>query len=370
MRRFWVLLLTEIKAWRHDPLSVMGGFIAPLVMILSFGLLFGGQLGFGVAVLNLDEGPRGGELRQAFDEVLSPFGTPYYDVLDLSEDEAWEALRSSHIEGVWVVPPDFSRRVDAGDNPRVEMHFSNYNDDRAKNHRIYAAEILWRFYEKIGRPDPPIALAEEYPRPAMIDWFALIGVGLVLFGVTLGAMFNVFMLTYKEQVTRVTLEFSLAPRSLLWVLLPKVLLALTIGLATGAGLMLVLYLWRGIWPGPYLWAAVLLAALVAPLWIAIALVLGLRARHYMAGAVGSIASGVIVFFVAGGLSSPAYYPTLLRWIAALLPNSYAVDPLRELILFQSWPANWVQTLAILVAFSAASLAVGLTAASRQLRRPG
>ena len=34
------------------------------------------------------------------------------------------------------------------------MHFSNYNDDRAKNHRIYSAEILWRFYEKTQSASP------------------------------------------------------------------------------------------------------------------------------------------------------------------------------------------------------------------------
>ena len=49
----------------------------------------------------------------------------------------------------------------------------------------------------------------------------------------LGGMVNMFMLTHKEQVARVTLEFGLAPRPLAWVLLPKTLLALLMGLLTG-----------------------------------------------------------------------------------------------------------------------------------------
>lgn len=370
MKRFWILLLTEIKAWRRDPISILGGFIAPGALLVAFGLLFGGRLSFHVAVLNHDAGPWGGILRQTFDEVLSPFGTPYYDVPDLAEDEAWRAYQAHRIDGVWVIPADFSERLEAGENPRLEMHFSNYNDDRAKNHRIYAAEILWRFYESIGQPAPPLALAEEYPRPEMIHWFPLIGVGLVLFGVSLGGMFNIFMLTYKEQVAKITLEFGLAPRSLAWVLLPKVLLALVMGLVTGTALLGILRLWVGVWPGRYLWAVWLLAGLMALFWIGLALVLGLRARHYLAGPVAAVLGGVIVFFIGGGLAPVRYYSEKVLWIARLFPNTYAVDPVRDLVLFQTWPADWAVTLLIVTGFALLGLGIGLGLAGRQLRRLG
>jgi hypothetical protein len=368
MRRFWLLLLTEIKAWRRDPISIMGGFIAPSAMLIAFGLLFGGRLSFGIAVLNHDAGPWGAVLRETVGEVISPFGTPYYDVLDVTEDEAWHAYHQHRIGGVWVIPPDFSERLEAGQNPALEMHFSNHNDDRAKNHRIYAAEILWRFYEKAGQPSPPLALAEEYPRPEMIEWFPLIGVGLVLFGVSLGGMFNIFMLTYKEQVAGITLEFGLAPRSLAWVLLPKVLLALVMGLLTGTALLGLLYLWTGVWPNQHVLAVWLLAGLVALFWIALALLVGLRARHYMAGAVASILVSAIAFFIGGGLGPVRYYSSEVLWIAWLFPNTHAVDPLRDLVLFHAWPVDWTATLLKLTAFAALSLVVELSLSARQLRR--
>ena len=75
------------------------------------------------------------------------------------------------------------------------MQFMNYNDDRAKNHRIYSAEVLWRFYKNIGYPNPPLELAEEYPLPEMIDTQSTISVGIVLLAVTLGSIFNMFILT-------------------------------------------------------------------------------------------------------------------------------------------------------------------------------
>ncbi len=369
MKRFWILLRTEMLAWRQDPISVLGGFIPTLFMLMALGLLFGGRLSFHVCVVNHDTGPYGSILRQTFDEVLSPFGTLYYQVSDGTEESAWEAYHAHRLDGVWVIPADFSARLEAGHNPAVEMHFSNYNDDRAKNHRIYSAEILWRFYEKIGQPAPPLALAEVYPGPAMIDWFPVMAVGVALLSFVLGGMVNVFMLTSKEQVARVTLEFGLAPRSMVWVLLPKTLLALLMGLLTGTAFLGVLALWPGVWPGRFLGAVWLLAGLVILFWVPLALLVGTRAR-YFAGMIAVILTGLTVFFVAGGLALVRPNWQAVPWFSRLFPNVYAVDPLRDLILFHRWPVDWGSTLLTLAAFAALSVAIGWGLAGRQMRRLG
>ena len=372
MRRFWILLLTELRAWRRDPITALGGFIPPLFMLIAFGLLFGGRLTFKVAVLNYDTGSYGAVLRQTFDDVMSPFGVPYYDAFDLPEDKAWAEYRAHRLDGLWVIPADFSERVAAGQDPLVDMYFSNYNDDRAKNHRIYSAEILWRFYEEIGQPEPPLAPAEVYPRSTMIEWFPVIAVGLALLSFMLGGMVNVFMLTHKEQVSGLVLEFGLAPRSLLWVLVPKTVLALVMGLASGTVFLLILYLWLGAWPGNLLWAVWLLASLVLLFWIPLTLLLGLGAGRmsdsHFAGVIATILMGMIVFFVAGGLSMVRTNRANVPWFSWLFPNIYAVDPLRDMVLFHAWPADWTGTLLTLAGFALLSLMVGLSLATRRLRR--
>lgn len=367
MQRFWILLSTELKAWRHDPITTLGGFIPPFFILIAFGLLFGGRLTFKLSVLNHDTGPYGEVLRETFHEVLSPFGTPYYDLQDLPEDEAWRAYRAHRIDGVWVIPPDFSQRLEAFQGPTVEMHFSNYNDDRAKNHRIYSAEILWRFYEKMGQPGPPLDLVEEYPRPQMIEWFPVIAVGVVLLGFMLGGMINIFMLTHKEQVSRVTLEFGLAPRALLWVLFAKTLLSLVMGLLTGTVLLVVVSVWLGVWPGRFLVAVWLLAGLVILFWIPPTLLFGLRAQ-YFAGAIATILTGLTAFFIGGGLGMVRYNRENVLWVSWLFPNTHAVDPLRDLILFHTWPVDWTATLLKLLGFAGLSLVVGLGLTARRLRR--
>ena len=135
MRRLWILLLTEFKAWRQDPITAVGGILPPLIILIAFSVMFGERPTFKIALINRDTGPYGEVLRAAIQETLSPFDVPYYDISPLSEPESWAAFAQYRLDGIWVVPEDFSARIEAGEGPAIDMHFSNYIDDLAKNHR-------------------------------------------------------------------------------------------------------------------------------------------------------------------------------------------------------------------------------------------
>ena len=369
MKRFWILFKTELNAWRYDPITILGGIIPPTFMLIAFGLLFGGDLLFEIGVINHDEGTYGDALVETIGNVISPFGIPYYAVVDLSEEAAWSAYENYRIEGVWVIPADFSQRLIAGQTPQIEMHFNNYNDDRAKNHRIYSAEILWAFYQKIGMPAPPLETAETYPRSEMVHWFPIIAVGITLLAASLGSIFNIYALTYKEQLSGLLTEFSLAPRSVLWVLLPKTTLALAMGILTGTAFLVAMAIWLGVWPGRFLWAVWLIFGLVALFWIGIALQAGLHVRNYMAGAIASVLGALIVFFIGGGLSMVRVNRAKVLFIAWLFPNTHVVDPLRDMILFQEWPADGNKMLLIATAFAVIILTFSWLLAAHAIRHP-
>ena len=162
MRRLWILFKTEFNVWKHDPITALGGVIPCLFILIAFALLFGGRLSFKIAVVNNDRGEYGQILVDTFDEVISPLDqAPYYAVQKMDEVQAWQAFEEYRIEGIWVIPEDFSKRIEAGDHPEIDMYFMNYNDDRAKNHRIYSAEVLWQFYQNIDQPGPPLAMVRR-----------------------------------------------------------------------------------------------------------------------------------------------------------------------------------------------------------------
>lgn len=371
MRRIWILLKTEFNVWVHDPITALGGVIPCLFIFIAFSLLFGGRLSFKIAVINGDEGEFGQILVDTFSEVISPLDqAPYYAVQHMEAAQAWQAFDEYRIEGIWVIPRDFSKRIKEGDHPTIDMYFMNYNDDRAKNHRIYSAEVLWQFYQKIGMPGPPLTRFEEYPLPEMVDWVSIISVGIVLLSTSLGSIFNMFILTYKARTGKITLELGLSPRSLGWVLLPKTLLALIFGLLTGTVFLIIIHLWLGFWPGRYLWAVWMLAGLVAIFWAQVALGIGLVVRSYMSGAVGSVLGAMILFFIGGGLSMVRANKESVTWIAWLFPNTYAVDPIRDLVLFNTWPLDFWQVLIKLLIFAGMAILLGSIFSIRRLRRLG
>lgn len=369
MRRVWIIFKTEFNVWKHDPITALGGFIPCLFILIAFALLFGGRLSFKIAVINRDQGKYGQVLINTFDEVISPLDNePYYAIQMMDYADAWGAFEEYHIEGIWVIPANFSEMIETGDQPEIDMYFMNYNDDRAKNHRIYSAEVLWQFYQNIELPAPPLTLSEEYPLPEMVDWVSIISIGIVLLSVTLGSIFNIFILTYKAQISKITLEFGLSPRSLGWVLLPKIILALLFGLGTGTVFLLIIRFWLGFWPEGYLWAVWLLGGFVALFWIQIGLIAGLVARNYMSGAIGSVLGAMIIFFIGGGLSMVRAHKDAVTWIAWLFPNTYAVDPIRDLVLFNTWPADFWQVLLRLLLFAGATSLLGSIYSARKLRR--
>lgn len=369
MRRLLILFRTEFNVWRRDPITTLGGFVPSLFILLAFALLFGGRLSFEIAIINQDQGEYGQLLMDTFDQVISPLDLePYYAVQELDADQAWQAYDEYRIEGIWVIPPDFSDRITTGDHPVIEMHFINYNDDRAKNHRIYAAEVLWQFYQDIGMPKPPLSMVEEYPLPVMVDWVSVISIGIVLLSVTLGSIFNMFILTYKSQMSKVTLEIGLTPRSLAWVLVPKTILALLAGLVTGTVFLILIRFWLGYWPGSDILTVWLIAGLVALFWIQLALALGLIMQNYMGGAIGSVLGTMIVFFIGGGLSMVRGNEAHITWVARLFPNTYAIDPIRDLVLFNTWPVDFWPVMLKLVAFALFAVILGSSFAVRKLRR--
>jgi ABC-type multidrug transport system permease subunit len=60
----------------------------------------------------------------------------------------------------------------------------------------------------------------------------------------------------------------------------------------------------------------------------------------------------------------------LYWFSWIFPNTHAIDPIRDLVLFNTWPQDWNATLIKLIGFAAIALAFGMAITVRKLRRLG
>jgi ABC-type multidrug transport system permease subunit len=79
---------------------------------------------------------------------------------------------------------------------------------------------------------------------------------------------------------------------------------------------------------------------------------------------------MIIFFIGGGLSMVRANVDAVTWVAWLFPNTYAVDPIRDLVLFKTWPVDFWRVIGILMFFAGIAILVGSAFAVRKLRRLG
>jgi ABC-2 type transport system permease protein len=111
----------ELRRFRRSPALIVMSLMMPVMQLIILGYAFGGtvkrlQLG----VVDQDRGLPAVKLRELA-RAVAP-GARTFETVDYADaGSAVTALREGHLNGVLTIPPDFSRRVLARDNPRVAI---------------------------------------------------------------------------------------------------------------------------------------------------------------------------------------------------------------------------------------------------------
>jgi len=239
MRTLAASFAKELRLWIRDPKVFAGSMLAPLVVLVVFYLLFGRIPSLPVALVNLDKGPHSATLVELFQTVESPFGDPYLDVRLVGASEAQDIFRAEEVVAVLTIPDTFTndvegaRRGKAG--PDVDLLINNINSDMAKNIRLYLTQVIGQFYEQVY-DNVEFTITEDSTHDLRVPWFTEIGLGVVIFSISLAGMFNASSSLLREFQENTIKELLLAPRHMSALLGGKALLALAGALASG-GLM-------------------------------------------------------------------------------------------------------------------------------------
>ena len=125
MNRMFAIVERELRKFLRSPALMMVATVFPLVQLVVLGNAFGGKIRDArVAIVDQDHGPQALRIRQAFDAVqanIRTFTPRYYD----NDKDAVIDLRNGKLEGVVVIPPQFSRRVYAGERPQLGLVVDN-----------------------------------------------------------------------------------------------------------------------------------------------------------------------------------------------------------------------------------------------------
>ena len=122
MHRTWAIIERELRRFRRSPMLIVMSMIMPIVQLVVLGYAFGGNVKhLKLAIVDQDHGVPAVQVRELAGAVAvrraarsTPSTTPI-------QGEALTDLRNGRVNGVLTIPPDFSRRVLAKNEPRVAL---------------------------------------------------------------------------------------------------------------------------------------------------------------------------------------------------------------------------------------------------------
>jgi ABC-type multidrug transport system permease subunit len=121
MGRAWAIVERELRRFRRTPALIVVSMVFPIVQLVVFGYAFGGNVKhLKLAVVDQDHGIPAVRVRELASAVGS--GAKTFETIAYADPgQALSDLRNGRVNGVLTIPPEFSRRVLAGSEPRVAL---------------------------------------------------------------------------------------------------------------------------------------------------------------------------------------------------------------------------------------------------------
>src|SRR5436853_587284 len=121
MHRTWAIIERELRRFRRSPVLIFMAMTFPIVQLVVLGYAFGGNVKhLKLAIVDQDHGVPAIKVHELAGAVAS--GARTIDTVEYSDQgRALEDLRNGRVNGVFTIPPEFSRRVMAKNQPRVAL---------------------------------------------------------------------------------------------------------------------------------------------------------------------------------------------------------------------------------------------------------
>ncbi|PYQ98025.1 MAG: ABC transporter permease [Acidobacteria bacterium] len=121
MGRTWAIIERELRRFRRSPVLIAISMVMPIVQLVVLGYAFGGNVKhLKLAIVDQDHGVPAVRVRELASAASS--GAHTIDTIDYADQgQAVADLRNGRVNGVLTIPPEFSRRVLARNEPRVAL---------------------------------------------------------------------------------------------------------------------------------------------------------------------------------------------------------------------------------------------------------
>ncbi|MFZ5790913.1 MAG: ABC transporter permease [Pseudomonadota bacterium] len=367
-RRVRALIRKEMLQIVRDPSSLLVAFVHPLLLLFLFG--FG--LSFDASIVRI-----GLVIERATPETAwfeaSLSNTPFFDVKVASDRRAFlDDLAAGWIDGIVVLPGDFSQRVAGGDTAPVQIITDGSDPNTASlvNGYVQGAWRIWMSQQAAsagGKFANPVVTSPRYWfNPELMSRRALLPGSIAQILMLVGSLLTALVVAREWE--RGTVEALLATpigkaEFIIGKLVPNFLLGL--GAMTVSVVAAVL-----VFDVPFRGSVAALLAITA-VFLLVALGIGLLIStivrtQYAASQFAMLLSFMPSLFFSGAIFEIAAMPAPLRAFSAIVPARYYVTSLETIFLVGDVGAILWRVGAILAAMAAVVLVLTIRKSKMRL----
>jgi ABC-2 type transport system permease protein len=381
LQRILAILERDLRKFFRSPALMMSSMIFPLMQLIVLGYAFGGKVkGIKIAVVDKDHSAESREVRERFDAITA--GPKTIAVTDYSSlSDAVVDLKTGFVRAVVYIPPEYSRRIDQGDRPRIAL--IEDNTDNFVTSEVYSRMQLLvqdlnqglnpyqpgrRLNIPITRLDPLIDLqvVELYP---YVEYIKYLLSGSIAMSIFIVAMIGGGIVFIDDKSRGLHEGYLVTPITKSELILGFILSGALKGLMAGTTITIIGGLIAGI---DRLWDPVRLVYLMVVLgstslaMISFMFLVMVRVNDPLVPRAIFGVLNTLLFFPSGAIYPIEGFPVWLRGISYIDPFTYAVHALKALLLKNAGLAGIYSDLLVLIGFSVTLVVLCVLLFKRQI----
>jgi ABC-type multidrug transport system permease subunit len=370
MHRIWAIIERDMRRFRRSPTLVVVSMVMPLVQLVVMGHAFGGRIkNLEVGVVDQDHGVPAVKLKEMFQAVAANART-FETVAYSDQASALQDLHNGKISAVLSIPPRFSRRLLAGENPRLALVEDNADQFASATLEGTLGAMLGAYDQPHPAPrlssTPMLSVVEIYPYVPYVQYLLP---GSIVLAIFVSAMIGGGIIFIDDKARGLHEGYLVTPIRKLELILGFTLAGAAKAVVAGTVLITIGSLIAGI-PDPLnplrLARMLLLVVTTSLALISMMFLLMVRVSDpLIPRAIYGVLSTVL-FYPSGAIYPVNAFPAWMRAIAVVDPFTYAVHGFKELVLKNTGLAAIGPDIAILLGFTVLAMSLATVLFRRTL----
>jgi ABC-2 type transport system permease protein len=370
LNRIWALIERDLRRFRRGRTLIVVSLLLPLIQLVVLGYAFGGKVKhLEVGVVDQDHHVPALRLKEMFSAVAANAKT-FRTVAYSDKGKAMRDLRNGRINAMVTIPPEFSRKLLAGVNPRIALIEDNTDQFSISAVNSSLSELLGAYNAERVRPRQSsavmLSVVEVYPYVPYIQYLLP---GTIVLAIFVSTMIGGGIIFIDDKARGLHEGYLVTPITKLELILGFNLAGALKAVMAGLVLVTIGSLIAGI-PDPLnplrLVRMMALVGLTSLALISMMFLLMVRVSDPLLPRAIFGVLNTVLFFPSGAVYPINAFPAWMKAISVIDPFTYAVHGFKSLILKNAGLATISGDLVFLFIFTIVAMATATVLFRRTL----